>query len=184
MCSSSSEGHHQSTSTFTQEDTERLKIRSQHMWSTIGLCGSAFSMFYLIMNVFPYSGFLAMHLLNDDDNNDQSILYTAATIGPYAGILVSSFRLGRIPTAIAWGKCADIYGRKFVLVVGLVAMVVGNFAFGVAPTFTSAVLIRFVMGILNGTMVIVRTAISEISKGDSKLESKGVAMMSSMSGYG
>lgn len=143
-------------------------------------------MFYLIMNVFPYSGFLALHLLNGNGNDipQDEVLYTAATIGPYAGILVSSFRLGRIPTAIAWGNCADVYGRKFVLVIGLVAMVVGNVAFGIAPSYKTAVFIRFFIGLLNGTMVVVRTSISEIAKGNSKLESKGVAMMSSMPGYG
>uniref|UniRef100_A0A7S4AM18 Major facilitator superfamily (MFS) profile domain-containing protein n=1 Tax=Pseudo-nitzschia australis TaxID=44445 RepID=A0A7S4AM18_9STRA len=178
------------------DDTERRIRHRRHLWSTIGLCGSAFSMFYLIMNVFPYSGFMALHLLNgkeqDQDraqkhahsSSSDYYYYTAATIGPYAGILVSSFRLGRIPTAIAWGRCADVYGRKFALVVGLVAMILGNLLFGLAPTFVSAVVIRFVTGLLNGTMVVVRTAISEISRGDSRLESRGVAMMSSMSGYG
>eukprot|EP00536_Pseudo-nitzschia_multiseries_P001141 jgi/Psemu1/250246/estExt_Genewise1Plus.C_140103 len=139
---------------------------------------------------------MALHLLNGRDReNDPSsssssssyssvYYYTAATIGPYAGILASSFRLGRIPTAIPWGQCADVYGRKFALVVGVLAMVVGNLLFGLAPTFAWAVAIRFVNGLLNGTMVVARTSITEIAHGDPKLEARGVAMMSSMSGYG
>eukprot|EP00535_Pseudo-nitzschia_heimii_P006631 CAMPEP_0197179032 /NCGR_PEP_ID=MMETSP1423-20130617/4105_1 /TAXON_ID=476441 /ORGANISM="Pseudo-nitzschia heimii, Strain UNC1101" /LENGTH=590 /DNA_ID=CAMNT_0042628877 /DNA_START=203 /DNA_END=1975 /DNA_ORIENTATION=- len=156
-------------------------------------------MFYLITNVFPYSGFFALHLLNGksatfggedgdapdrDGNHPQKMLYVAANIGPYAGLLASSFRLGRVPTAIPWGRCADVYGRKFALVVGIVAMVVGNLLFGLAPSFATAVGIRFCTGLMNGTMVVARTAISEIAEGDPELESMGVAMMSSMVGYG
>lgn len=185
--------------------TETSMLRRRHLWSTIGLCGSSFSMFYLIMNVFPYSGFMALHLLNGpgapseevavgsenenhlyegDQTNSHIILYVASNIGPFAGLLASSFRLGRIPTAIAWGRCADVYGRKFALVASIVAMVAGNLLFGLAPTFATAVAIRFCTGLCNGTMVVVRTSISEIARGDPKLEAKGVALMSSMSGYG
>ena len=148
-------------------------------------------MFYLIMNVFPYSGFMALHLLNgevlEDSNGDSTghngHYITAAAIGPYAGILASSFRLGRIPTAIPWGRCADVYGRKFTLIVGILAMIAGNILFAIAPTFSIAVGIRFCTGLLNGTMVVARTSISEIAKGDPKLESRGVAIFSSVSGY-
>ena len=150
-------------------------------------------MFYLIMNVFPYSGFMALHLLNgelqeENDGNDNDmqhrVLYvTAAAIGPYAGLLASSFRLGRIPTAIPWGWCADVYGRKFILIIGILAMIAGNLLFALAPTFLAAVGIRFCTGLLNGTMVVVRTSISEIAREDPKLESRGVAMLSGVSGY-
>jgi len=180
-----------SSSTEYENDDEAKIRRRRHLWSIIGLCGSSFSMFYLIMNVFPYSGFMALHLLNgktqnENDGNDiqHRILHiSAATIGPYAGILASSFRLGRIPTAIPWGRCADIYGRKFALVVCTMAMIAGNILFALAPTFSLAVAVRCCTGLLNGTMVIVRTSISEIAWGDRKLESRGVAMLSSVSGY-
>lgn len=179
-----------SSNEYDNDDGTKVRHR-RHLWSTIGLCGSSFSMFYLIMNVFPYSGFMALHLLNgktenenDRNNTKHQILHvTAATIGPYAGILASSFRLGRIPTAILWGRCADIYGRKFSLVVCTLAMIAGNILFALAPTFSVAVAVRFGAGLLNGTMVIVRTSISEIAWGDRELESRGVAMLSSVSGY-
>lgn len=146
-------------------------------------------MFYLIMNVFPYSGFMALHLKNgalklDDGYGKDQLPYVAANIGPYAGILASSFRLGRIPTAIAWGRFADVYGRKFALCASTLALVAGNLLFGLAPTFATAVAVRFCAGFLNGTVVVARTAISEIAMGDPKLETRGVAMFSSMSGFG
>ena len=100
-----------------QEQRRRKKDNNnnEYMWSTIGLCGSVLSMFYFVMNVFPYSGFMALHLLNkniDNDNNDidNPTYYTAATIGPHAGVIASAFQIGRVPSAILWGKCADVYG--------------------------------------------------------------------------
>ncbi len=197
MCISESKGRERGLATAASSlneiegDIKTKVCRRRHLWSTVGLCGSAFSMFYLIMNVFPYSGFMALHLLNgrsqndnDGDDTQHRILHiTAAAIGPYAGILASSFRLGRIPTAISWGRCADIYGRKFALIIGILAMIAGNILFALAPTFAVAVGIRFSAGLLNGTMVVVRTSISEIAWGDRNLETKGVAMMSSVSGY-
>ena len=176
--------------------SEKLRHRN-HFLSSLGLVGMTFSMYYLTMNVFPYSGFMALHLLNQEeessgsdiptttDSMNNTIYYTAATIGPYAGVLAASFRLGRIPTAFLWGTIADKYGRKFVAIVSGIGILVGHLAFGIAPSFRSAVTIRFMTGILNGTVVAVRTSITEIARGDKKLESRGVAMMSSsMSGYG
>jgi hypothetical protein len=39
-------------------------------------------------------------------------------------------------------------------------------------------------GLLNGTMIVARTAISELARGDKELESKGVGIIMSMVGYG
>ena len=172
-------------------------------------------MFYFIMNVFPYSGFMALHLLNrninmnNNNNNNNNInngddhqggddedeqheheqhdpllYYTAATIGPYAGVIASAFQIGRVPSAILWGKCADIYGRNFVMVVSLVSTIIGSLLFGLSTSYTMAVAVRFFTGVMNGTMIVARTQISELAKGDSGLESKGVGVLMSMVGYG
>ena len=171
--------NHDETLTASQRE------RHDHMWSTIGLCGSAFSMFYFIMNVFPYSGFFALHLLNNENSSDgDGPRFTAATIGPYAGTMAAAFRLGRVGTAVPWGKCADVYGRKFVLVVGCASNAICGLMFAFATSFRVAVAARCIAGLLCGTMVAARTAVSEIPKGNSELEKKGIALLSTMSGYG
>ena len=114
-------------------------------------------MFYFIINVFPYSGFFALHLLNTSDTNTTTTTttkYTAATIGPYAGLLASAFQIGRVTTALQWGKCADIYGRNFVMVVGLISMIVGNVLFGLSTSYRMAVAVRFLAGTLYDILII------------------------------
>jgi MFS family permease len=115
--------------------------------------------------------------LIDDGSVDES------NVGLYAGILTSSFMIGRAVTAIYWGAMADTYGRKFVLLVTLVTSLVGSVAFGLSTNFYTSLVVRFTMGLFNGTMVVVQTMISELARGDKEAESKGVALLFSMIGY-
>ena len=191
-----------------------------HFMSTMALCSSVFTMFFLMMSVFPYSGFMVMFLIKDGSVDNENA-------GKYAGFLSSSIMVGRafsctlvwqylkfdgsvhVPTpaawkkfhssfsfhfslssffffpwkAYAWGKIADIYGRKFVLVVALVSSAVGSLLFGCSTSYAMALAVRFVMGLCNGTMIVSRTAISELARGDKELESKGVGILMSMVGY-
>jgi MFS family permease len=94
-------------------------------------------MFYQLFNVFPYSGYMVIHLIPGVDNENA---------GFYAGMLASSFMVGRACSAYAWGQLADIYGRKFVLIVSLLISSIGSLAFGCSTTFFMAVLVRFIMG--------------------------------------
>ena len=59
----------------------KQKLHS-HFMSTLALCSSVLTMFYLVMSVFPYSGFMVIHLV-DGVNNENA--------GLYAGVLTSSF---------------------------------------------------------------------------------------------
>jgi MFS family permease len=133
-------------------------------------------MLFLLSSVFPYSGFLVMFLINDGSVDETNA-------GLYAGILTSSFMVGRAVTAIHWGAMADIYGRKFVLLVTLITSLVGSLVFGLSSNFYVALAVRFTMGLFNGTMVVVQTMISELARGDREAESKGVALLFSMIGY-
>lgn len=144
-----------------------------HLVSTIALCTCVLTMFYLLMNCFPYSGFMAMQLVPG---------LTEESAGTYAGILSSSFMVGRAFSSYPWGKIADVYGRKFVLVVSLLNSAIFSLAFGLSPTFAWAVASRFLMGIGNGIMLIARTSVSELARGDHELESKGMGLIMSMVG--
>lgn len=118
-----------------------------------------------------------MHIYGED--------VTKENVGIYAGFLTSAFMIGRALSAVFWGNVGDRYGRKFVLNVSCVASAIGSIAFGFCNnSFAAAWTIRFMMGLGNGTMVMARTVISELSHGNSKLESKGVGLLMSMIGYG
>lgn len=131
---SSSSGPSRRRSSIVEVVQEKLH---SHMASTMALCVGMFSMFYLLFSVFPYSGFMVMHLVPGVDSENA---------GVWAGFLSSSFMVGRAFSAYLWGKIADIYGRKFVLIVSCVVSAVGSIAFGCSSSFAMAVTVRFLMG--------------------------------------
>ena len=110
--------------------------------SIFALCVALFSMFYLLFSVFPYSGFMVIHLLEGVDEENA---------GLYAGFLTAAFMVGRAVSAYAWGQLADLYGRKFVLIASALASAVGSLAFGCSTTYVMAVTVRFFMGKLKVT---------------------------------
>ena len=71
--------HHRRRSSILMELQKRLH---SHFMSTLALCSSVITMFYLIMSIFPYSGFMVMHLIPGVDHENA---------GLYAGVLASSF---------------------------------------------------------------------------------------------
>ena len=64
---------------------------------------------------------------------------------------------------ILWGKAADRFGRKPVLVLSLVGVSVATSIFGLATTIWEMILFRCLAGVFAGTIVTVRTMISEHS---------------------
>lgn len=119
-----------------------LEIRRQlhsHFMSTMALCSAILAMFYTLFSVFSYSGFMVMHLVPGVDQE---------TAGTYAGFLASSFMVGRALSSYPWGKLADIYGRKFVLVVSLSVSAILSIVFGCSTSLAMAMTSRFLMGTL------------------------------------
>lgn len=130
---------------------------------------------YLLVSVFPYSGFLAIHLipgLNEE------------TAGRYAGLIASSFMAGRTFTSFQWGKAADKYGRVAVIKASMLLSAIFSILFGVATTFPMALTFRCLLGLSNGFMGPIKTLVSEYAQGDKKKETKMMAMILGMWGYG
>ncbi|EOY19183.1 Zinc induced facilitator-like 1 isoform 3 [Theobroma cacao] len=73
-------------------------------------------------------------------------------IGYYAGYVGSAFMLGRASTSVLWGIIADRYGRKPVIIMGTITVVVFNTLFGLSVNFYMAVTTRFLLGSLNGLL--------------------------------
>ncbi|XP_028782397.1 protein ZINC INDUCED FACILITATOR 1-like [Neltuma alba] len=93
---------------------------------------------------------------------DFGIAKTEADISSYAGYVGSSFMFGRALTSLPWGIFADRYGRKYAIVIGLVAVVVLNALFGLSTSFWMAVSTRFLLGILNGSLGPIKAYASEL----------------------
>ena len=103
---------------------------------------------------------------------------SAAVISTRAGFVLSAFPAAQAVTSVFWGRIADSphFGRKTVLVVGLLGTAVGTAGYGLASTWQVAVFWRLVSGILNGNVGVLRTMISEIVQ-EKKYQSRAFLLL-------
>ena len=120
----------------------------------------------------PFVGYYCAHL--------RSTSVTAA--GFVSGILLSMFMLGQILSSRGWGAISDKYGRRPVLVAGLIISGAAVFCFGLAPSFGAAMAARFLQGFFNGNLAAAKSIIVELC--DKSNEAKGFGMMGVSYGVG
>jgi len=181
------------------EEAKPLKVtNAQGVMTLIALCLCTFCNAYLLISPFPYGGFMAMHLVPG---------LTSETTGFYAGLLSSSFMIGRACSSYSWGHFADKYGRQTALNLSLFMSFIFSILFGMSSSFSWAVVSRFFLGkSLNNLdliaasflftiyflrkgatsciMVIVKTYATELANGDSKFETKAMGLTVGMRGWG
>lgn len=159
------------------------------------LCTVSFIQAYLLVNIFPYQAYMSVFLWNRQ-HADKSI--TVEQVGPYAAFLTTSFMIGRTCTAHHWGKLADLYGRRFVLITSLFGSGCACIWFGVAQTYGGAVLARGVIGAWNSIVGVTKTMATELAYHDfsnglqfhdgdndrKKRETRIVGLVMSMRAYG
>jgi MFS family permease len=82
-----------------------------------------------------------------------------ATVSTQAGYMTSAFMFAQFLTAIAWGKAADseYFGRKKVLLIGLLGTGISSIGFGFSQSFWQAMAFRIFGGMLNGNVGVMRT---------------------------
>lgn len=86
-----------------------------------------------------------------------------ADTGFYSGLIESLFSLTQMCVMIFWGRLSDRYGRKPVLVISLWGCAFAVALFGFAKTIWQMILFRCFAGVFAGTVVTIRTMISEHS---------------------
>ncbi|KAE9593927.1 putative major facilitator superfamily [Lupinus albus] len=106
-----------------------------------------------ISSLFPYLYFMVQ---------DFGIAKREEDISGYAGYVGSAFMLGRALTSILWGIVADRYGRKPIVMIGIVSVIIFNTLFGLSTSFWMAVIMRFLLGSLNGLLGPMKAYSSEI----------------------
>ncbi|XP_030965848.1 protein ZINC INDUCED FACILITATOR-LIKE 1-like [Quercus lobata] len=126
-----------------------------------------------ISSLFPFLYFMI---------RDFNIAKTEEDIGYYAGYVGSSFMLGRALTSVPWGMVADRYGRKPVIIIGTVAVVIFNTLFGLSVNFWMAVTTRFLLGSLNGLLGPIKAYVTEIFRDE--YQALGVSTVSTAWGIG
>ncbi|KAI1865305.1 uncharacterized protein JN550_008353 [Neoarthrinium moseri] len=87
----------------------------------------------------------------------------SADVGFYTGLIESLFSLTQMLVMIFWGRAADRLGRKPVLVFSLFGVTICTGIFGLARNLWQMIVFRCLAGVFAGTIVTIRTLISEHS---------------------
>lgn len=121
---------------------------------------------------FPYMYFMVRYFVQHAEKiglsehlqvRDFGIAEADEQVGIYTGILAASFYIGQFCTNVAWGLISDRFGRKPVLIVGLVGNFLTMFLFGLSNSYAMALTIRFASGLLNGNTCVIKSVIAEIT---------------------
>ncbi|KAK9664491.1 hypothetical protein RND81_14G046200 [Saponaria officinalis] len=126
-----------------------------------------------ISSIFPFLYYMV---------RDFHIAKREEDISYYAGFEGSAFMIGRFMTALLWGMVADRYGRKFVMIVSTLAVVIFNTLFGLSTSYWMALATRFLLGAFCGVLGPMRAYACEVSRREH--QALGVAMLSSAWGIG
>ncbi|TVY87934.1 Efflux pump [Lachnellula willkommii] len=84
-------------------------------------------------------------------------------IGFYSGFIESAFSFTQMLLMIQWGRASDRVGRKPVLVFSLTGVAIATAIFGLSKRIWQMVVFRCCAGVFAGTIVTVRTMLSENS---------------------
>ncbi|OTB00181.1 hypothetical protein M426DRAFT_66382 [Hypoxylon sp. CI-4A] len=104
-------------------------------------------------SIFPY-----INQMVQENGNLQE-----ADVGFYSGLIESLFSLTQMLVMLLWGRAADTWGRKPVLVSSLVGITIATSLFGLARSIWQMIVLRCLAGVFAGTIVTIRTMISEHS---------------------
>lgn len=122
-------------------------------WQIFWLCFARVVEPMAFFSIFPYINQMAQengHLADAD-------------VGFYSGLIESLFSLTQAVVMIFWGKAADTLGRKPILVFSLIGVSVATSIFGMAKTIWQMILFRCIAGVFAGTIVTIRTMLTELS---------------------
>ncbi|KND91291.1 putative membrane protein [Tolypocladium ophioglossoides CBS 100239] len=83
-------------------------------------------------------------------------------VAKWAGLTSSVFAVFQGIAAVPWGKAADRFGRKPILICGLLSTMVCFIVWGMSTSLTMAITVRAIMGAGNGNVGLIRTMVGEM----------------------
>ncbi|KAH8968083.1 hypothetical protein BDL97_03G110700 [Sphagnum fallax] len=99
---------------------------------------------------------------------------SAQAVGWHAGLLASLFPLAQCCSSVVWGIISDRTGRKPSLAFGCATSAVSAILLGFCSTYTSACFVRFLAGLLNGTLTVTKSVVSELCDGSNLAKGFGL----------
>ncbi|KAJ9067642.1 hypothetical protein DSO57_1037054 [Entomophthora muscae] len=118
--------------------------------------------------LFPFVFFMVQDFNMTDDKK---------MIGYYAGLISSSFAIGEFLSGVPWGMLSDKIGRKPVMMMGLIGTMISMFLFGLSKNLAWAMTTRFMAGILNGNIGVLKTMIGEMTDRTNRAQAFSYASM-------
>lgn len=134
-----------------QEDTAQEREKKFDTLQVLLLCLASFGEPVAFFGIFPFLN--EMVALNGDLNEKD--------VGFYSGLIESLFSLTQVLLMIVYGRAADRLGRKPVLVFSLTGVGFATALFGLSKTIWQMVATRCLAGVFAGSVVTVRTMLSE-----------------------
>jgi len=83
-------------------------------------------------------------------------------IARWAGLTSAIFSLCQSLTGIAWGTASDRFGRKPIILIGLINTMVTMLLWGLSTSLPMAIVARALQGLGNGNVGILRTTVAEL----------------------
>ncbi|KAF2423338.1 MFS general substrate transporter, partial [Tothia fuscella] len=80
----------------------------------------------------------------------------------WAGTTSAVYSLSQCVTAIAWGRASDRFGRKYIILLGLLNTMITSLLWGFSTTLPMALTVRALSGAGNGNVGIIRTMVAEM----------------------
>ncbi|CAL9108919.1 unnamed protein product [Musa acuminata var. zebrina] len=126
-----------------------------------------------ISSLFPFLYFMI---------RDLHIAKREEDIGFYAGFVGSSFMIGRALTSVFWGVVADRYGRKPVILISIISVIIFNTLFGLSTSYSMAIISRSFMGCFCGLLGPIKAYASEVCR--KEYQALGLSLVSTSRGIG
>ena len=98
-----------------------------------------------------------VHMINHDSDR-----FSLPYLGQKAGYLGSAYFIGNFAGSMTWGWLSDILGRRPVMLLGICGTIFSELLFGFSQNFGWAIAGRFLWGLLNGNLGVVKTYLSEV----------------------
>ncbi|KAF2197833.1 MFS general substrate transporter [Delitschia confertaspora ATCC 74209] len=83
-------------------------------------------------------------------------------IARWAGLTSAIFSVSQCLTGIPWGAASDKFGRKPIILIGLLNTMITMLVWGFSTSLPMAITARLLMGLGNGNVGILRTAVAEM----------------------
>lgn len=101
----------------------------------------------------PLYPFMVRHLMPNEKE-----------IGYYAGILGSAFHFPSLVLNVVWGAASDRFGRKPILIVGIIVCGIATLGLGLSKSFSMTIACRFLAGMFGSNSIVAKGMIGHMAR--------------------